>query len=59
MNQFLSKWRITQMDAWAQDMVDLYEEGHFNFDTDDQGRFIFYAVEGHMDVVVNTRMPEL
>jgi hypothetical protein len=29
------------------------------FKEDDQGRFVFCAVEGHMDVVVNTRMPEL
>lgn len=59
MNEFIGKWRITHMEVWAQDAVDLIEEGHFYFDEDDQGQFIFCAVEGNMDVVVNTRMPEL
>jgi hypothetical protein len=59
MNEFVGKWRITQMAVWSQDTVDLIEEGCFYFDEDDQGRFIFCAVEGDMDVVVNTRMPEL
>lgn len=59
MNEFVGLWRITHMEQWSQDMVDLDEEGYFSFDEDDQGRFVFCAVEGHMDVVVNTRMPEL
>jgi hypothetical protein len=59
MNEFIGKWRITEMEVWAQDMVNLNENGYFKFDEDNQGRFIFCAVEGYMDVVVNTRMPEL
>jgi len=59
MNEFVGKWRITYMEQWSQDMVDLVAEGYFNFDKDDQGQFAFCAVEGNMDVVVNTRMPEL
>jgi hypothetical protein len=59
MNEFVGKWRITYMEQWSQDMVDLDEEGYFNFDKDNQGQFVFCAVEGNMDVVVNTRMPEL
>jgi hypothetical protein len=59
MNEFVGKWRITEMEVWSQDMVDLNEEGHFNFDENNQGKFIFCDVEGYMDVVVNTRMPEL
>ena len=59
MNEFVGKWRITEMEVWSQDMVDLNEEGYFSFDEDNQGQFIFCAVEGNMDVVVNTRMPEL
>jgi len=47
------------MEQWSQDMVDLVEEGYFYFDEDDQGQFVFCAVEGNMDVVVNTRVPEL
>lgn len=30
MNEFVGKWRITHMDLWAQDMVDLIEPGHFD-----------------------------
>ncbi|MGL1957811.1 MAG: hypothetical protein OCD00_10910 [Colwellia sp.] len=59
MNEFVGKWRITEMEVWSQDMVDLVEDGYFSFDESDQGQFIFCAVEGHMDVVVNTRIPEL
>jgi len=59
MNEFVGKWRIAHMEVWSQDMVNLVETGHFYFDEDNQGRFIFCAVEGYMDVVVNTRVPEL
>lgn len=59
MNEFVGKWRITEMEVWAQDMVDLNEDGYFSFDEDNQGQFIFCAVKGKMDVVVNTRIPEL
>jgi hypothetical protein len=59
MNEFVGKWRITYMKQWSQDMVDLVGEGYFSFDADDQGQFGFCEIEGHMDVVVNTRMPEL
>jgi hypothetical protein len=59
MNEFVGKWRITHMEQWSQDMVDLVEDGYFSFDEDDQGKLVFCAVEGFLDVVVNTRMPEL
>jgi hypothetical protein len=59
MNEFVGKWLITHMEEWSQDMVDLVEEGYFCFDEDDQGQFAFCEIEGYMDVVVNTRMPEL
>ncbi|TWX72683.1 hypothetical protein ESZ39_07770 [Colwellia sp. C1TZA3] len=47
------------MEVWSQDMVDLVEEAYFHFNEDDQGQFTFCAVEGDMDIVVNTRIPEL
>jgi len=59
MNEFVGKWRITHMEQWSQDMVDLVEEGYFSFDEDEQGKLVFCAVEGFLDVVVNTRIPEL
>ena len=45
MNEFVGKWRITHMEVWSKDMVDLVEEGYFNFAEDDQGQFTFCAVE--------------
>tara|TARA_R110001583_G_scaffold281_16_gene2601 strand:+ start:1698 stop:2051 length:354 start_codon:yes stop_codon:yes gene_type:complete len=59
MNEFVGKCRITEMGVWAQDMVDLVEQGYFEFFDNDQGQFAFCEIEGNMDVVVNTRMPEL
>lgn len=59
MNEFVGKWLITHMEQWSQENVDLVEEGYFEFFDNDQGQFIFCAVEGNMDVVINTRMPEL
>jgi hypothetical protein len=37
MNEFVGKWRITYMEQWSQDMVDIVGEGYFSFDADDQG----------------------
>ncbi len=59
MHEFVGKWRITKMDVWSQDMVDLVEDGYFNFDEDNQGQFGFCEIEGNMEFVINTRMPEL
>jgi hypothetical protein len=59
MNEFVGKWRITSMEVWSQRNVDLMQEGYFNFDKNDQGQFFFCAIEGNMDIVINTRMPEL
>ncbi|MBL4941901.1 MAG: hypothetical protein JKY81_09585 [Colwellia sp.] len=59
MHEFVGRWRITQMEVWSQDIVNLKEEGYFEFNEDYSGQFVFCAVEGKMDVVANTRMPEL
>ena len=58
-HEFIGKWRITHMEVWSQDSVDLMVDGYFEFFADDQGQFAFCAVEGDMDIVLNTRMPEL
>ena len=42
-------WRIIWMETWDQDFVDLIEPGHFRFDDNDLGYFIFGAVEGQLD----------
>jgi len=59
MNEFVGKWRITEMEQWLQKDVDIVEDGYFEFLDNNQGQFAFCVVEGHMNVVVNTRMPEL
>lgn len=42
-------WRIIWMEEWDQDFVDLIEPGHFHFDEDGLGFFMFGAVEGQVD----------
>lgn len=50
MHDFIGKWRITSMDLWSQDMVDMNELGNFDFYENNQGRFVFCAFEGWLDV---------
>lgn len=45
----VGRWRITWMEEWDQDFVDLIEPGHFRFDENELGYFIFGAVEGQLD----------
>lgn len=45
---FLGRWRITHMDAWDQDAVDLVVPGYFEF-IEGRGRFQFAAVIGWID----------
>ncbi len=59
MHDFVGKWRITEMELWAQEMVDMNELGYFEFYENNQGRLSFCAVEGWLDVRVSHRMPEM
>lgn len=43
------RWRITAMDLWNRDAVDLVSPGHIEFDADGMGEFGFIAVQGSMD----------
>lgn len=45
----IGRWRITWMEMWDQDFVDLIQHGHFRFDENGLGYFIFGAVEGQID----------
>jgi len=45
----IGRWRITWMETWDQEFVDLIEPGHFRFDENGLGFFIFGAVEGQVD----------
>ncbi|MGH7441775.1 MAG: DUF7713 domain-containing protein [bacterium] len=46
---FIGEWRITDMELWDQDAVDLLGPAYFHFDGQGQGSFRFVALEGAMD----------
>ena len=48
-NQYIAKWRITEMEMWDQEYVDQITEGHFTFEMDGIGHFQFGLVEGEID----------
>ena len=48
-NPYLGKWRITQMELWDQEFVDMETEGHFNFEEDELGSFQLGLVKGQID----------
>jgi hypothetical protein len=43
------RWRITEMDNWDQEAVDLVEPGFIEFDEDGLGELGFIAVTGELD----------
>jgi len=53
-DQYAGKWRITHMDKWDQDFVDLIVPGHVTILKDGTGSFQFGAVQGEMDCLVET-----
>jgi hypothetical protein len=46
---FTGSWRITEMELWDQDAIDLLGPAHIKFDADRSGEFVFIAVRGWMD----------
>lgn len=46
---YLGRWRITHMEMWDQDFVDLVVPGHFMIRKDGVGSFQFGAIQGEMD----------
>ncbi len=48
-NAFAGTWRITHMDMWDQDAVDLLGPGFFQFDEHEGGRLRFIAIEADLD----------
>ena len=55
MTSLAGTWRITVMDRWDQDDVDLVGPAFIEFDKRGQGQFQFIAVEGGMDYVHGER----
>ena len=57
MNQnspYIGKWKITQMETWGQDYVDLVVPGYVEFDADESGSFQFGTVRGWADCRIET-----
>jgi hypothetical protein len=46
---FLGHWRITTMELWAMDAIELLGRGVFAFEDEAFGEFRFIAVRGWMD----------
>ena len=49
LSELSGRWRITWMETWDQDFVDLIEPGYFQFDENRVGFFVFGAVQGQVD----------
>lgn len=48
-SRFLGRWRISEMERWASDFIDLDVPGHFMFADQQGGSFQFGMVVGWMD----------
>ncbi len=46
---YIGKWRITEMEQWDRDYIDMVVPGHFTFAKDGSGSFQFGVVEGELD----------
>lgn len=51
---FLGRWRITEMEVWDQDFVDLKGPGYIQFDRDNLGTFRFGTTQGQLDCRLET-----
>lgn len=56
---FIGKWRITEMETWDQEFVDMEVAGHFTFQRKDLGSFQFGLVQGEMDWRIESRDDEI
>ncbi|MCK5284657.1 MAG: hypothetical protein KAJ86_03630 [Alphaproteobacteria bacterium] len=45
---FIGKWKITEMELWDSDYIDLVEPGFISFDDGGHGEFMFGVVKGYM-----------
>ena len=45
----IGRWRITEMEAWDAEAIDLVQPGYIEFSGDRQGEFGFIVVRGWMD----------
>ena len=47
---FKGRWRISEMDVWDNDYLDLVEPAHIVFESENDGAFVFGTVKGWLDV---------
>jgi hypothetical protein len=52
---FVGSWRITAMEVWDRDAVDLLGPGYMKFDDEGLGDFRFIAVQGSMHCFFDER----
>ncbi|MCC6890401.1 MAG: hypothetical protein IT536_17895 [Hyphomicrobiales bacterium] len=45
----IGKWRITAMELWDAEFIDMVEPGYVQFDAGGGGQFVFGAVQGGLD----------
>jgi hypothetical protein len=55
MEDVAGRWRITSMELWDTDAIDLVQPAFIEFDRNRTGQFGFIAVEGWMDCRETTR----
>jgi len=51
---YVGKWRITEMEQWDQDYIDLVVPGHLTIEKDGTGTLQFGVVEAWIDCRVET-----
>jgi hypothetical protein len=54
-NSFVGKWRITEMEMWDQEFIDMGTQGHFLFEKDELGSFQFGLVQGRIDYRIENK----
>ena len=52
---FAGRWRIVEMDTWDNAFLDLVEEAHLTFTGASDGKIVFGAVQGFLDVRYGSR----
>lgn len=54
-NAIIGSWRITEMELWNQEDIDMMAPGYFRFDASGMGELGFIAVQGELDCRYGTR----
>jgi hypothetical protein len=52
---FAGRWRIVEMDTWDNAVLDLVEEAHITFKGVSDGKIVFGALQGFLDVRYGSR----